>query len=149
MELHSKTLEKAKSNISDAQQKQKQQYDKKYGGSNDINTGSIILLSKARNKAKKGGKQDPFWPGPYIVDQVTEKGFCKLRNRESGKMLQKSYSVSLLTLYKDNPVRKTGKGLNSMWWMHNYYACSYLHAVYLISGAYPAGVRHSSAPPLV
>ena len=112
VELYYKTLAKAKSNISDAQQKQKQQYDKKYAGSIDISTGSIVLLRNARNKARKGEKQDPFWLGPYIVDQVTEKGFCKLRNRESGKMLQKGYNVSLLTLYKDNPVRKTSKGSN-------------------------------------
>ena len=101
LEFHSQVLTKAKGNIVDAQRRQKEQYDKKHAGPTGVTTGSTVLLQNAKNKARKGGKQDPLWLGPYTVEQISDTGVCKLRNRETGKRLQKAYNVSLLTLYKE------------------------------------------------
>ena len=100
LEFHSNVMEKAKTNISNAQQKQKDHYDKRHAGTSSIAIGSIVLLA---NEARKGGKQDPLWLGPYIVEDLSDKGVCKLRNRETGNTLQKQYNVSLLTLFKEKP----------------------------------------------
>ena len=92
LEFHSNVMEKAKDH-----------YDKRHAGTSSIAIGSIVLLANARNKARKGGKQDPLWLGPYIVEDLSDKGVCKLRNRETGNTLQKQYNVSLLTLFKEKP----------------------------------------------
>ena len=86
LEFHSQVLAKAKGNIVAAQCRQKEQYDKKHAGPTGITTGSTVLQN-AKNKARKGWKQDPLWLGPYTVEQVNEKGVCKLRNRETGKLI--------------------------------------------------------------
>lgn len=101
LEFHSKVLEQARGNISNAQQKQKEHYDKKHAGTSSIAVGSLALLANAKNKQRKGGKQDPLWLGPYIVENISDKGVCTLRNKETGNTLKQQYNVSLLTLFKE------------------------------------------------
>ena len=73
------------------QQKQKEHYDKRHAGTSSIVVGSVVL-AYTKNRARKGGKQDPLWLGPYIV------GCAHFATRIQETL---SVMVSLITLVKE------------------------------------------------
>ena len=62
-------LQKAKENISAAQRKQKQHYDKKRARPICYKIGALVLVKDFTRKKRKGGKLDPKWLGPYIIQK--------------------------------------------------------------------------------
>ena len=44
-----------------------------------------------KNIARKRGKLDKEWSGPYAIDELCGKGLYRLKN-ESGKILKKKYN---------------------------------------------------------
>lgn len=66
IELRQRLDEEVKSNVGDAQKRQKKHYDaKRQQGSYEV--GSWVLLKNMRKLTKKGDKMDPNWTGPYEV----------------------------------------------------------------------------------
>ena len=56
-------FKKAESNISAAQERQKQTYDRKHQPE-EIAEGTQVLLENTAQKQRKGGKLEPAWLGP-------------------------------------------------------------------------------------
>ena len=70
-------MEIAKQNISNAQSKQKKNYDNKHN-TPLCNVGDSVLLKNCRRETRKGGKLEVRWTGPYIIEQLGEKGTVRL-----------------------------------------------------------------------
>ena len=75
------TLEKAKSNIVAAQEKQKQTYDRKHCTNPDVySVGSAVLKKDFTRKKRKGGKLDSNWIGPFTITKYLGKGLYRLES---------------------------------------------------------------------
>ena len=61
-------LEEAKLNILQAQQKQKEHYDKKHANPHSYSIGTKVLLKDFKRKKTKGGKLLIRWKGPYTIN---------------------------------------------------------------------------------
>ena len=57
-----------------------------------------MLLRNMRNEARKGGKLQQPWSGPYTISKVLPKGLYRLRNQD-GTELKTSYNSSRLKVY--------------------------------------------------
>ena len=57
-----------------------------------------MLLRNLRNEARKGGKLERAWSGPYTISKVLPKGLYNLRN-EDGTELKTSFDSSRLKIY--------------------------------------------------
>ena len=57
----------AEANIALAQKQQKETYDRKHQPP-VMQLGSKVLLENTAQKQRKGGKMDPLWLGPYIIN---------------------------------------------------------------------------------
>ena len=81
---------KIEKNITIAQQKQQQQYQRRTGGFNfRFKSGDTVLRRNMLQKASKGHKMEDQWIGPYTIEEEDIKhGTCKLRGG-NGKHLQK------------------------------------------------------------
>ena len=73
-EERERRLQKAKLNIVAAQKKQKEHYDKKRAKPLCYNTGAIVLVKDFTRKKRKGGKLDPKWVGPYVIQKKLSRG---------------------------------------------------------------------------
>ena len=58
----------AEVNIAAAQKKQKETYDRKHQPP-VLKLESKVLLENTAQKQRKGGKMDPLWLGPYLINQ--------------------------------------------------------------------------------
>lgn len=67
-------LQKAKANIVDAQRKQKKHYDTKRAKPLCYKTGALVLVKDFTRKKRKGGKLDPKWIGPYVIQKKLTRG---------------------------------------------------------------------------
>ena len=56
------------------------------------------MLRNLRNEARKGGKLEWVWSGPYTISKVLPKGLYNLRN-EDGTKLKTSFDSSRLKIY--------------------------------------------------
>ena len=56
-----------------------------------------MLLRNLRNEARKGGKLERAWSGPYTISEVFPKGLYNLRN-EDGIELKTSFDSSRLKI---------------------------------------------------
>ena len=75
------TLEKAKSNIVAAQEKQKQSYDRKHCTNSDVySVGSAVLKKDLTRTKRKGGKLDSNWIGPFTITNHLGTGLYKLES---------------------------------------------------------------------
>jgi hypothetical protein len=88
-------LQNAKQNIQIAQQKQKEQYDRKHSIPCKYKVGDNVLKKDFRRKKRKGGCLDHKWLGPYEVIRDVGKGFLALRCTESGKIIQRVHGAHL------------------------------------------------------
>ena len=81
-----KTEEAVKSNIEQAQKKQKEYYDLKHGAAACFNVGSVVLKKDFTRKKRKGGKLDYRWQGPYMITASLGKGLFKLKELNGDKV---------------------------------------------------------------
>ena len=106
----------AKTNIDDAQLKQKHDYDRKHGVHNkkvlskilvqalllknpllhcilkDLGEGTLVWLRNSARDGRKGDKLSKRWLGPYKVSEVLGKGLYRLANPKTGHVLKKTYN---------------------------------------------------------
>ena len=88
-DLRSRLDEEVKSNVGDAQKKQKKYYDAKHQqGTYEV--GSLVLVKNMRKLTRKGGKMDPNWTGPYEVVECVGSNNYRLRRRNGKQMILKS-----------------------------------------------------------
>ena len=87
-------FEKAKENISKAQQAQKETYDRKHVQS-ELPLGTKVWLENTAQKQRKGGKMDPIWLGPYSINRSLGKGLYELKNQK-GEILKKKANITRL-----------------------------------------------------
>ena len=97
IESRERMFRKAESNISDAQNKQKETYDRKHQPE-DIAVGTQVLLENTAQKQRKGGKLEPAWLGPYLIHRCIGKGLYELS--KDGKVIKKKANVARLKIYK-------------------------------------------------
>ena len=72
-------LVKAKENIVQAQEKQKEAYDRKHASNPAVySVGSVVLKRDFSRKKRKGGKLDAKWVGPYKISRALGKGLYSL-----------------------------------------------------------------------
>ena len=69
-------------NISKAQERQKKEYNARHQPL-QFQEGDVVLLRNMRNEARKGGKLERAWCGPYTISAVLPKGLYRLRNDDS------------------------------------------------------------------
>ena len=80
-----KTEEAVKSNIEQAQKKQKEYYDLKHGAAACFNVASVVL-KKRTSKNRKGKKLDYRWQGPCMITASLGKGLFKLKELNGDKV---------------------------------------------------------------
>ena len=69
-----KRLQAAKTNIVTAQRKQKEHYDKKRAKPLCYKVRALVLVKDFKRKKRKGGKLDPRWIGPYVIQKRLTRG---------------------------------------------------------------------------
>ena len=74
IESRANILDKAKSNISAAQDKQKADYDRKHANPTVYKVGSKVLAKDFLRRKRKEGKLDYRWLGPYVIMKNLGKG---------------------------------------------------------------------------
>ena len=79
-------FKKADSNITSAQKRQKETYDRKHQPE-EIAEGTQVLLENTAQKRRKGGKLEPAWLGPYVIHRCIGKGLYELSR--DGKVIKK------------------------------------------------------------
>ncbi len=77
LESRKKVFNEVEINITKAQEKQKNTYDRKHEVAT-INIGTEALLENTAQKQRKGGTLEPTWLGPYIVNRCMGKGLYEL-----------------------------------------------------------------------
>lgn len=93
----------AMDNITNAQERQKRNYNKRCNPAN-FKDGDEVLLAVVKNKNRCGGKFDERYAGPYKIVNAVSKGVYRLQR--GGKELKKSVNGSRLKPYhrKQNEV---------------------------------------------
>ena len=81
MAIRQQVKAKAMTNIEKAQQRQKKSYDAKHRPP-CFKEGDVVLLKNKRNEARKGGKLEQLWSGPYTITWALSKGVYKLKNND-------------------------------------------------------------------
>ena len=75
--------------IKRAQKKQRRDIRQKTSPPSVIAIGAQLLLENTAQKQRKGGKLEPAWLGPYIVNRCVEKGLYELwRDMERSVMVK-------------------------------------------------------------
>ena len=96
IESRERVFKKADSNITSAQKRQKETYDRKHQPE-EIAEGTQVLLENTAQKQRKGGKLEPAWLGPYVIHRCIGKGLYELSR--DGKVVKKKANVARLKLY--------------------------------------------------
>ena len=71
-------IEEAKANIQQAQEKQKEVYDRKHAHPDAFQVGTQVLKKDFLRKKRANGKMDARYLGPYIITKKLAKGFYAL-----------------------------------------------------------------------
>ena len=87
-------FQKAKENIKKAQQSQKETYNRKHVQS-EMSVGTKVWLENTPQRERKGGKMDPVWLGPYVINRSVGKGLYGLKN-SNGEVLKKKANIARL-----------------------------------------------------
>ena len=94
LKLREAAFEKAKENISKAQQVQKETYDRKHV-QGELPLGTKVWLENTAQKQRMGSKMDPVWLGPYSINRSLGKGLYELKN-QNGEILKKKANITRL-----------------------------------------------------
>lgn len=89
IKLRQRLDEEVKSNVGDAQKKQKKHYDAKHQ-QGTYKVGSLVLVKNMKKLSRKGDKMEPNWTGPYEVAECVGSNTYRLRRRDGNQMLLKS-----------------------------------------------------------
>ena len=92
--VRKQAFSKAEENITAAQRKQKEEYDRKHQPK-VLKVGTEVLLENTMQKQRKGGKLEPLWLGPYTIHR---KGLYELSN-QAGMVLKKKANIARLKEY--------------------------------------------------
>lgn len=102
VEGRQEVLDRAKSNIIKAQQKQKEAYDKKHSCPEVYKLGAVVLKKDFTRKKRKGGKLDAKWLGPFTIVGSLGRGLYRLKKTGTEEVIPrvngvhlKSYNVQL------------------------------------------------------
>lgn len=95
VEKKQELLDRAKRNILQAQQKQKEAYDKKHFNPPVYEIGSLVLKKDFQRKKRKGGKLDTKWVGPYKIVASLGRGLFRLENCLTGEIVQRVNGVHI------------------------------------------------------
>ena len=87
-------------NIKNAQEKQKNDFDRRHLSSVGIKIGDKVLVRNNKTFDRKGGKFTNSWKGPYVVSHLTPKRLATLDN------LKTKCNRSHLKLYVEGDERK-------------------------------------------
>ena len=79
--MRGEIYESATSNIRNAQDKQKKDFDQRHLSKTEIKVGDLILLCNNKRKDKKGGKFSSAWLDTYIASEITPKGVTLLKKQ--------------------------------------------------------------------
>ena len=79
-EERARRLDEAKQNILEAQQKQKETYDRKHAKPECYKIGQLVLKKDFTRKKRKGGKLEIRFLGPYTISKVLPHGTYELLN---------------------------------------------------------------------
>lgn len=93
-------------NIERAQEKQKKQYDKKHAAPSAFRVGVRVLRKDFTRKKRRGGKMDPKWLGPYLIEKDLGRGRYKLRSVKDTSDTVKVNGIHL-KVYKTNSLIKS------------------------------------------
>ena len=110
-----KRLDEAKANILAAQEKQKDQYDRKHACPECYQVDALVLKKDFLRKKRKGGKLDHRYVGPYKILKILTKGAYLLQLvansevvvRVTGSHL-KPYNESVHDAGNEPPLKKSG-----------------------------------------
>ena len=94
--------QKAKDEIAQVQQIQKDRHDAQIRSEKYFTIGQKVLYYIAAKEGQRSGKLQPNWKGPYYIYQVCANGSYKLRTME-GKVLKSAVNGSLLKAFYDRP----------------------------------------------
>lgn len=95
-EIRNRVKQKAMENITKAQERQKQNYDRRHEPLH-YEVGDAVLLRNMENDARKGGKLQQDWSGPYVISKVLPKGLYKLKDGD--RKLKRAYNSTRLKIY--------------------------------------------------
>jgi len=82
-------------NITQAQARQKRDYQARHKAKKQFNVGDKVLLWNLRRADRKGGRMQDPWLGPYTVSAVTAGGSYELINEEGELLKKKQHGVNL------------------------------------------------------
>ncbi len=69
-----------------------------------INVGTEVLLENTVQKQRKGGKLEPTWLGPYIVNRCMGKGLYELSR--NGKIVKTGTNIAHLKVYRKRSLKE-------------------------------------------
>ena len=69
-----------------------------------INVGTETLLENTAQKQRKGGKLEPTWLGPYIVNRCMGKGLYELSR--NGKIVKTRANIARLKVYRKRSLKE-------------------------------------------
>lgn len=99
------SFKEANNNITCAQKKQKELYDRKHLP-DVLPEGTEVLLENTKDKQRKGGKMKPLWLGPYSVNRHIGKGLYELKN-DKGSVLKMKANIKRLKIYTRGSTSKS------------------------------------------
>jgi hypothetical protein len=96
MEERQARLESVKANILIAQQKQKEQYDRKHSKPEVYSIGACVWKKDFTRKKRAGGKLDSKWVGPYKITHSMGRGLYRLQDTKNPtKVINRVHGVHL------------------------------------------------------
>ena len=93
-------LEKAKENILKAQERQKNDYNRRRANPKVYTVGSKVLKKDFLRKKRKGGKMDAQYIGPYVITRHLGKGLYALKLADNPEVAVERVNGAHLKPYK-------------------------------------------------
>ena len=78
-----------KNNIEIAQEKQKENYDRKHTVVGSFSSGALVLKKDFTRKRRRGGALDFRWLGPYTITNSLGKGLYRLVHQQTGTVVNR------------------------------------------------------------
>ncbi len=103
LESRKKVFNEVEINITKAQEKQKNTYERKHEVAT-INVGTEALPENTAQKQRKGGTLEPTWLGPYIVNRCMSKGLYELSR--NGKIVKTRANIARLEVYRKRSLQE-------------------------------------------